>query len=410
MSHRPSTSALLQQKLSAWQPSFSPQCVVSSFVAFGVIFISIGVAVIVASDHVVELTFRYDHLQTCHWFDQNSTDNACSPIVMNFSLPTTVKAPITLYYELSGYYQNHRRYAKSKNDAQNYGSVVTPDLLTDCSPLQSPGQRGEIPIGANSTVLFNQVTAVDMRSVSYDPCGLIAWSMFNDSFVLSQVGPSTSLVCDTANFDAYGNVLRPAPPMSCVKTGIAWSSDARVKYHESPLPDPTSLTWRGWPNATAGWGVASTTTTASPVNVTNTAAPLSTTPFTAPLSNGGNLSLAVYAQRGWYVGEPGHAIPNPMDEDFMVWNRVAALPHFRKRLRYITADLLPGDYSLVVSQRYDVSRFGGQKSFVVSTESWIGGKNYVLGILYVVIGSVMVVCAAVFAAKRLLTPDRMLMT
>lgn len=51
----------------------------------------------------------------------------------------------------------------------------------------------------------------------YNPCGLIAWSMFNDTFILRN---TTGIVCNGPSPD---NVL-------CTKEGIAWSSDVQTKF------------------------------------------------------------------------------------------------------------------------------------------------------------------------------------
>ena len=117
-------------------------------------------------------------------------------------------------------------------------------------------------------------------------------------------------------------------------------------------------------------------------------------------------ALSVYLQRGWYVGEVGHRIPNPADEDLMVWMRLASLNDFQKLYRKITVDLQPGTYFLQFRQRYSVDDFGGKKYFVLSTTSWIGGKNYFLGGLYIATGCICLILAAAFFAKYLTTPRR----
>jgi hypothetical protein len=62
-----------------------------------------------------------------------------------------------MYYGLSNFYQNHRRYVRSRDDNQLKGDLIEPSKLSsDCDPF----------IGLNS-------------SIGYAPCGAIANSMFN---------------------------------------------------------------------------------------------------------------------------------------------------------------------------------------------------------------------------------------
>lgn len=81
------------------------------------------------------------------------------------------------------------------------------------------------------------------------------------------------------------------------------------------------------------------------------------------------------------------------DEHFIVWMRTAGLPDFRKLWGKIENDLQPGTYTVQITNRYDVSRFGGTKSFILSTTNVLGGKNYFLAGCYIFVGAMCVIFA-----------------
>lgn len=69
-----------------------------------------------------------------------------------------------MYYGLTNYYQNHRRYVRSRDDGQLHGySKDVDSLLDDCAPFKS--------VDINSTV-----------TKPIAPCGAIANSLFNGGY------------------------------------------------------------------------------------------------------------------------------------------------------------------------------------------------------------------------------------
>ena len=76
--------------------------------------------------------------------------------------------------------------------------------------------------------------------------------------------------------------------------------------------------------------------------------------------------------------------------------RTAGLPNFRKLYGKIDGPLLPGNYTLQITNSYDVSSFNGKKSFVLSTTNLLGGQNYFLAISYIIVGSLCLVFAVIF--------------
>ena len=92
-------------------------------------------------------------------------------------------------------------------------------------------------------------------------------------------------------------------------------------------------------------------------------------------------------------------------EDLIVWMRTAALPTFRKLYGKIEVDLQAGDeVTVLVENNYNTYSFGGKMNLVLSTTSWIGGKNDFLGIAYIAVGGICLLCAIGFILLYVIMP------
>ena len=111
---------------------------------------------------------------------------------VQFNIPDTLKPPVLLYYQLSNFYQNHRRYVKSFDQDQLKGTARSQKSIngSDCDPLKTDPETGK----------------------PYYPCGLIANSLFNDTF------HSPVLLNTQGNSNAQSTY-------QMTDNGIAWSSD-----------------------------------------------------------------------------------------------------------------------------------------------------------------------------------------
>jgi len=190
--------------------------------------------------------------------------------------------------------------------------------------------------------------------------------MFNDTISLyraddasaaAAVGdrslPTSGLtpMCLGGEFDRETNEPTSASGQ-CRKRGIAFSQDVKHRLTNSQPSGPSAWTGKGY-----------------------------------------NGSGNYYFDNGFYDNEPGHRIPIVTDEDFMVWSRIATLSDFRKLYRVIEQDLPRGDYVWHVDEFFDTTSLDAEKHIVLATRGWIGGKNHVLGALYLTMGSISLVLA-----------------
>lgn len=147
------------------------------------------------SDEVSEHVIDYTHCIQKGTFntscadvikDQNQQSCECQ---IEFTLEKDFVGNVFMYYGLTNYYQNHRRYVKSRDDDQLLGRLsATPS--TDCIPF-----------------------AQDDGSTPIAPCGAIANSLFSDTLSL------TSKLLESKD----QNII-------LLNTEIAWPSDRKIKF------------------------------------------------------------------------------------------------------------------------------------------------------------------------------------
>lgn len=194
-------SKFKQQKLPAWRPVPTITSTTLTFIIFGIIFIVIGIIVLIYSNKVIEYKIQYDNLDQCKL--SGNLPKQCS---VGITINDTMTAPVMVYYQLNGFYQNHRRYVKSKSNPQLEGqNVPISQLNTDCDPIVTNADLGK-------TIAMDGKTPLDPNAPA-NPCGLIAKSLFNDTFSMTFVGSDST-----------------ETPVLIDEKGIAWDADIRMKY------------------------------------------------------------------------------------------------------------------------------------------------------------------------------------
>jgi hypothetical protein len=134
---------------------------------------------------------------------------------LQFYIPDEIGPPVLLYYQLTNFYQNHRRYVQSFDESQLKGNARSASDIesSNCDPLQTE--------------------TVDGVAKPYYPCGLIANSLFNDTFF--------SPVLLNAAGDSASNVT-----YTMTNSGIAWASDedlyGNTEYRNEDVVPPVN--WR----------------------------------------------------------------------------------------------------------------------------------------------------------------------
>lgn len=182
----------------AWQPILTAGTVLPTFFIIGIAFIPVGIGLLYVSEEVQEHIIDYTNCKS------NDTDQKCADKInqnssadcfceIPFSLQYDYVKNVYMYYGLTNFYQNHRRYVKSRDDNQLLGRLST-EVSSDCLPFATDEVNGtKLPIA---------------------PCGAIANSLFNDELTL------------------YSESLKDKVPL--LRTGIAWPSDKKIKFKNPP--------------------------------------------------------------------------------------------------------------------------------------------------------------------------------
>jgi hypothetical protein len=69
-------------------------------------------------------------------YDDHDKMSWCTDKSLVFEIPDDVNEKVYLYYQLDNFYQNHRRYVKSRSNTQLDGKLLkAEEIKTDCDPI-----------------------------------------------------------------------------------------------------------------------------------------------------------------------------------------------------------------------------------------------------------------------------------
>jgi LEM3 (ligand-effect modulator 3) family / CDC50 family len=202
---------LRQQELPSHVVTFASRHILSLYFAAALLFIPFGAAVLAASLKVKRTdVISYASRAECDVGKIATEGRLCT---VPFKVEERIPAPSYLYYALTEFHQNTRKYARSQSDQQLRGMVPKSLMfVSNCEPYlykenSTHGQNGFRP------------------EEFYLPCGLTARSRFNDTFEVCRDSPIAG--------DETEACQRPVPLR---KDGIAWKSDREKKFRPGNPP------------------------------------------------------------------------------------------------------------------------------------------------------------------------------
>ena len=167
-----------QQALPSFRPVIKPICMYITLSIFAALFLIIGIVGTLHLATMKEVSIRYD--------DKCGFNTTCD---VKLNVTSEMKGELVLFYKLTNFGQNQRRYVESRSTEQLMGEYVSFDALSTLSYRTRPDEE-------------------EIEKNMLLPSGLAPYSFCNDTYEI-----------DGINFS---------------ETGIAWSADIEMY---KPLSD-----------------------------------------------------------------------------------------------------------------------------------------------------------------------------
>jgi len=160
------------------------------------------------TDKALEQKVRYDNLADCMVTSADTKATLPKICKVDIDIAQDMNAPVYVYYSFTNFYQNHRRYLKSKSAAQLRAEFPNDELnVNDCEP---------------------EITKRYKNKPMY-PCGLLAYTFPPDRFTASLGGIPLCPACNIT-LDAVNRSMIWENADTWAKDDIAWKTDVSEKF------------------------------------------------------------------------------------------------------------------------------------------------------------------------------------
>ena len=314
LQRKPDGHAFGQQQLKDWGVHLGKRGWVKLYYALSLFFLILGIVLLAENIRYREWTYVYDgtdvdSASTCGITSGNE-GLACS---ITFTFDEDVSGSLYVYYGLTNFNQNNRRYTKSVLSDMMVGTstsdIDTDDAELDCYPLIYNGTRMLYPCGLQAMTFFNDEISLstdeETSDVTMDTDG-ITYSFEEDGTKYDQV--DGFIYSEYTSGQTCAEVLGEEYVQDCE----SYEEDGKLYYYYYPDTDSFEYLHEVFDQISPIKGVT--------------------------------------------------------DENFIVWMRLSPFSTFRKYLGKIDTDIVAGEsLTFDIINNFDVTSFSGSKSIIIST-------------------------------------------